>query len=230
MGAGGQSYPAGGGLRLVGVTKVVGGDLVLDRVSLSVEPGVLAVVRGRSGVGKTTLARIAALILEPDSGNVVLAGRDYSRLGDTERSLARLRLVGYVDQHYRLLRGLTALENAALPLIIRGVPRGEALERARAALRALGLEGKEHRAPGELSGGERQRVAIARALAKGPRVLVMDEPLSNLDDYTAATVIEAVRAEARSRGVSVLVTTTSLEDPVRGDEEYLLSSGRLARA
>ncbi|MCS7099116.1 MAG: ATP-binding cassette domain-containing protein, partial [Sulfolobales archaeon] len=169
-------------LLLRNVSKTMNRELVLRGIDLELKTGEVVVVRGRSGVGKTTLAKIASLQLLPDGGSVMFLGVDVGRLREYERSSLRLRYVGYVDQEYTLLQELTVRENVELPLALLGAPKSERVRAAEELLRRLGLRNYGDRYPTELSGGERQRVAIARALVKKPRLLVADEPFSNLDE------------------------------------------------
>ena len=201
--------------------------LVLRGVDLVVEGGLMVALRGRSGVGKTTLAKIASLIVRPDSGSVVFMGREVSTVGDQVRSRLRLKYIGYVDQECTLLEELSVWENVELPLRLLGVERGERERVVYEALEALGLKGLERRRPRELSGGQRQRVAIARALVKKPRLLVADEPLAHLDDETARLVMSYIRELAREVKMGVLVTTTDLYSKMDVDLDYILENGVL---
>lgn len=214
-------------LSLRNVGKVVGGEAVLRGLNLELRPGEVVVVRGRSGVGKTTLAKIASLLLLPDSGSVEFLGIDIARTSDSERSSLRLRYVGYVDQEFTLLPRLTVYENLELPLALLRVPRSERSLRVRELLERLGLGGFEHRYPSELSGGERQRVAIARALIKKPKLLVADEPFSSLDDLTVSAVVELVRDMVSEVGTSVLITTTDLATDYGIGVSRALHQGRI---
>lgn len=213
-------------LKLTNVKKFVSGDLILDGVSLTISEGEVIVVRGRSGVGKTTLARISSLIDEPDEGVVVFRGVKVSGGSDYLRSELRLRYIGYVDQFFKLLPNLTVFENVELPLRLLGVPRDVRRERVLSMLRRLGLSGKEFRLPSELSGGERQRVAIARALVKNPLLVVLDEPFSNLDDHSISRVMGVIK-ELSNRCVGVLITTTDLYRPIEASKDLFLISGKL---
>ncbi len=214
-------------LELHSVFKSISGELVLRGVNLLLRSGVLVAVRGRSGVGKTTLARIASLILKPDSGRVVFMSSDTSRLGEVKRASLRLRYIGYVDQECLLIEELSVWENIELSLRLIGVGESRREEAIREVLEVLGLKGLESRRPRELSGGQRQRVVIARALVKRPRLLVADEPFAHLDDETTRVILEYTRQLAKSTGMSVLVTTTDLYSPLSVDEEYILESGVL---
>ncbi len=213
-------------LRLVDVRKYVGGELVLDRVGLNVGRGDIVVVRGRSGVGKTTLARVAALIEPPDDGSVIFNGMDLSRASDRVRSSVRLRYIGYVDQFFKLIPEMTVLENVEVPMKLLGIPKDVRRERALDALEALGLKSKASSFPNQLSGGEKQRVAIARAVAKQPLLLVMDEPFSNLDEVSEANTMNLLKDLARN-GVGVLITTTDLYKQIYSSKDFILINKQL---
>ncbi|MEM2499338.1 MAG: ABC transporter ATP-binding protein [Sulfolobales archaeon] len=215
-------------LALRSVCKVVGSEAVLRGVDLELKPGDAVVVRGRSGVGKTTLAKIASVLILPDSGSVEFLGVEVSRASDAVRSSLRLKYIGYVDQEFTLLPKLTIYENLELPLALLGVPKSERSVRVRELLNRLNLEGHEDRYPSELSGGERQRVAIARALIKKPKLVVADEPFSNLDDLTVSTVVELIREVVSEVGASVLITTTDLVSDYGIGVSRVLHQGRIS--
>lgn len=210
-------------LTLRNVVKRVGSDRVLNGVDIDVEPGKIIVVRGRSGVGKTTLAKIMALITKPDEGLVRFMGLDVSHGADPS---IRLKFIGYVDQFYTLLPRLTVFENVELPLKLLGVPRSERRRAVLTILKELGIAEKADRYPEELSGGERQRVAIARALVKRPSLIVADEPFSNLDDDTLSQVVKVFKRVA-SKGTAIVITSTDLYTDFGEDKSYVLANGKL---
>ncbi|QOJ79295.1 ABC transporter ATP-binding protein [Infirmifilum lucidum] len=214
-------------LVLEGVSKTLGNTRVLKGASLSVAVGEFVVVRGKSGVGKSTLARIAALMLKPDSGRVLFRGVDVTGLGDSGLSQVRLKYIGYVDQFFSLIDSYTVYENVELPLRIMGLPEKERRRRVADALRLLEIEELAGSLPGELSGGQRQRVAIARAIAKRPVLLVADEPTSNLDNYSEALVVSLFRRLAAEGRVAVLMTTTDLVTDFPADRDMVLLDGRI---
>jgi len=216
-------------LELKKISKVVGGEKVLNCIDLVVEHGTLVVVRGRSGVGKTTLARIASLLLRPDSGRVLFRDRDVTDEGDGLWSRVRLRYIGYIDQFFMLIPTITVIENVELPLALLGVEKGVQRRKALELLNELGLESKAYRYPSELSGGERQRVAIARALAKNPLLIVGDEPLSNLDEETSRIILNIFKRTARERGTGILLTTTDLHYEFNADKDLVLLNGKLMK-
>jgi ABC-type lipoprotein export system ATPase subunit len=211
------------------VSKVVGGDAVLNGVDLEMGFGKVVAVRGRSGVGKTTLAKIVALLLKPDKGDVVFLGRRVNSLTWDALANLRLRYIGYVDQLCKLVPNITAFENIELPLKMLGVPKRERIERVREVSSLLGIEEKLLRYPNELSGGERQRVVIARALVKKPTVIVADEPFAHLDDETMKVVLEYLNQLAKRNSVVTLITTTDLYTPLEVDEEFVMENGVLKK-
>jgi len=216
-------------LELQGVRKTIGGDNVLRGVDLSLGPGRVVAVRGRSGVGKTTLAKVAALLLKPDSGLVYFNGLDTSKLSESELSSTRLKYIGYVDQDCSLIDELTVWENIELPLRLMNIERSNRTGIIGEVVEVLGLKGLESRRPRELSGGQRQRVVLARALVKKPILLVADEPFAHLDDETVRVVMGYIRQLASVSGLAVLITTTDLYAGMDVDEDYYLVNGVLAR-
>jgi putative ABC transport system ATP-binding protein len=190
-----------------GLIKTFGTTTALAGVDVDLADGEALAVMGPSGSGKSTLLHCLAGILPPDAGTVALRGRDVSTLSDRERSLLRRRHYGFVFQFGQLLSELPAQENVALPPMLLGMSRPEAVGRARRWLAALGLAGKEERRPGELSGGEAQRVAVARALITGPDVVFADEPTGALDQATGAEVMRVLVETTRSAGASLVVVT-----------------------
>jgi ABC-type lipoprotein export system ATPase subunit len=216
-------------LELQGVRKAIGGDTVLRGVDLSLGPGRVVAVRGRSGVGKTTLAKVAALLLKPDSGLVYFNGLDTSKLSESELSSTRLKYIGYVDQDCSLIDELTVWENIELPLRLMNIERGSRAGIIGEVVEVLGLRGLEGRRPRELSGGQRQRVVLARALVKKPILLVADEPFAHLDDETVRVVMGYIRQLASVSGLAVLITTTDLYAGMDVDEDYYLVNGVLVR-
>jgi ABC-type Fe3+/spermidine/putrescine transport system ATPase subunit len=199
----------------------------VDDVSLEVRAGELLALLGASGSGKTTTLRIAAGYEQPDKGRVVLVDergsqRDITRLPPQGRGF------GMVFQHYALFPHMTVGENVAFGLEARGVRKQERLERARIALSGVGLEGSAARAVQSLSGGEQQRVALARALVIEPRVLLLDEPLSNLDPTLREATRDELRAMLRRLGVTALFVTHDQEDAFAiADRVAVLRQGRL---
>jgi len=166
----------------------------LRGVDLDVRLGELLMVVGPSGCGKTTLISVIAAILGQDSGTCEVLGRDVKRMDASERTRFRGESIGYVFQMFNLLPALSAVENVSIPLLLTGAPRKQAESRAQEALDAVGLGARHHALPAQLSGGQQQRVAIARALVHDPKVIVCDEPTSNLDHVAGHTMMELLRS------------------------------------
>lgn len=200
----------------------------LRGVDLDIERGEFTAIAGPSGSGKSTLLHLMGALDHPDGGEVVLAGDRIDRLGRREAARLRLAHLGFVFQAYNLIPVLSALENAAFVLELRGVARKEREERARKALDALGMSGFEDRMPNQLSGGQQQRVAVARALAADPDIILADEPTANLDSATGHQLIELMRELNEDRGVTFVFSTHDqrLLDHVR--RIVRLEDGRVA--
>lgn len=191
----------------VAVSKHFGRVNALNNVSLTIGAGETVAVMGPSGSGKSTLLHCLSGVLVPDSGEVLFASRPFSTLSDSQRSHTRLGSFGFIFQDGQLLEELTARENVALPLMLKGTPRGKALNSADAALARLGLTAQRNRRPGDMSGGQAQRVAIARALAVKPAVVFADEPTGALDQTTGAEVMQELIMAVQTTGCSLVVVT-----------------------
>lgn len=200
---------------------------VLRGVDLDVRPGEIVGLIGPSGSGKSSLLHAAGLLEHPNAGKISIQGVDCSNLGERERTRVRLATIGFVYQFHHLLPEFSALDNVALPMMIAGVDRRTASERATKLLADLGLKDRVHHQPAQLSGGEQQRVAIARALANAPRLLLADEPTGNLDPTTSGAVFENLYALARSQGVAAVVATHNLELASHMDRVFALKDGHL---
>lgn len=195
-------------LKLIHASKIYheSGVCALRDVNLHVAAGDYLSITGASGSGKSTLMHLLGLLDRLTEGQYLLAGADVSCL--PARTLARLRSeqIGFVFQGFRLLPGMTALENVALPLALQGVPRAERLERAEQALSRVGLAARLTHRPDQLSGGQQQRVAIARAVVTGPRVVLADEPTAGLDPAAAGDVLGLLDGLHRAGHTIVLIT------------------------
>jgi putative ABC transport system ATP-binding protein len=197
----------------------------LDGVSFEIADGAYVAVVGPSGSGKTTLLGLLAGLDTPTRGTTILDGTDLAGLTEDARARLRAEKVGFVFQSFQLLPTLTALENVAVPLELRGDPRAESA--ARDALARVGLTARASHFPAQLSGGEQQRVAIARAFANHPHVLFADEPTGNLDAASGTLVIELLESLNRESGSTVVLVTHDLALAARANRIIRLGDGRL---
>jgi putative ABC transport system ATP-binding protein len=180
---------------------------VLKGVDFQVGRGEFVYLAGPSGSGKTTLLSILGCVLAPTAGDVKLLGTRVSGRRESELPSLRVSYLGFIFQGHNLIASLTAAENIALQLELRGHTPKAALREAEALLERVGLTGRTHHKPGELSGGQRQRVSVARALAGGPPIILADEPTASLDAQSGLLVTEMLRELARERGHTVVVVT-----------------------
>ncbi len=202
---------------------------VFSGLNLELERGDLAAIMGVSGVGKTTLLNLLGGLDRPSEGRVLIDGREaFSRPG-RETAAARNRKIGFVFQFFHLLPEFTALENISFPLLIGGMRRKDALERASELLREVGLEGKGLNRPGQLSGGEQQRVAVARALVNDPLVLLADEPTGNLDWKTGENVFRLILDLHHKKGLSSILVTHNEKVAHHCQKVFLMEAGGLKR-
>lgn len=197
----------------------------LRGVSLRVDAGEFAAVIGPSGSGKSTLMHLLGCLDRPTGGVLRVGGRDITTLTDGELAELRNRTVGFVFQSFQLLGRTSAADNVALPLVYRGVRRGERRRRAVAALESVGLGHRLGHRPTQLSGGEQQRVAIARALVGEPRVLLADEPTGNLDTRSGAEVMGILDRLNAERGVAVVIVTHEAEVAARARRQIHVRDG-----
>lgn len=200
---------------------------VLSGADLVLNPGELVGLVGPSGSGKSTLLHTAGLLEKPEGGQVFLEGEDCLALNDAGRTRLRREKLGFVYQFHHLLPEFNARDNVAMPLMVGGMPRNKAREKADLILADMGLSERLTHQPGQMSGGEQQRVAIARALVNDPRLVIADEPTGNLDPATTERVFESLIRMARNEGAAVLVATHNMSLTQHMNRVLTLADGKL---
>ena len=198
----------------------------LRGLSLTIDKGEFVAVMGASGSGKSTLLNILGCLDYPTEGGYRLDGVDVSKLGFDQLAEVRNRQIGFVFQNFNLIPRTDALENAQLPLFYRGMPLGEQRAKALAALKRVGLGGREHHFPTQLSGGQQQRVAIARALITSPSLLLADEPTGNLDTESSREIMSILEGLNRD-GITVILVTHEADIAAYAHREILLKDGQV---
>lgn len=216
---------------LSGLTQVyptgTSSQVVLQNLSLSIPVGQSCSITGPSGSGKSTLFNIIGLLDKPSSGKVLLAGEDVSTASDDVRARARNQIIGFVFQGFNLLSRLNALDNVALPLLYRGLPKSIAREQAQLQLDRVGLAERLYYRPADLSGGQRQRVAIARALVGEPALLLADEPTGNLDQDTANEIVALLLSLNETAGTTLVMVTHDEKMAERMERRIRIGNGHI---
>jgi lipoprotein-releasing system ATP-binding protein len=203
---------------------------VLQAVNVTILAAERLSIVGASGSGKTTLLQILGGLDKPSSGNVLVDGKDIHALSEKERGELRNHAIGFVYQFHHLLPEFSALENVAMPLLVRRMHTGEAKDRAREILKRVGLGERLTHRPHQLSGGERQRAAVARALVTQPKLVLADEPTGNLDGRNAEQVFELMLELNRERRTSLVIVTHDLRIAARMDRALHIENGTLHEA
>ena len=199
----------------------------LRGVDLKVKPGEYVAIFGPSGSGKSTLMHIMGCLDTPTKGEVIFDGRDISELSDDALALIRREKIGFVFQSYNLVGGLTAIENVALPMRFKGLPRINALARAKELLEKVDLGDRLHHKPNELSGGQQQRVGIARALANSPDAILLDEPTGNLDTKTGDEITKLIETLHKKQKKTILMVTHDSDLAKKADRQVLIKDGKI---
>ncbi len=200
---------------------------VLKNINFELRENESVVIVGASGAGKSTLLHVLSGLDYPDKGSVTFYGENIFDKTDDEISKFRNEQIGFVFQFHFLLPEFTAIENAAMPLLVKNVNYAEAIERAGTLLREVGLEGREEHKPAELSGGEQQRVAIARALVNNPKLLFADEPTGNLDTASSETVKSLLTELKEKHGITLLIVTHNSQFGDIGNRILEMKDGQL---
>ena len=208
-----------------GMTKLYGEGMAevraLDNVDLRIDTGEFVAIMGPSGSGKSTCLNMIGCLDTPTSGSYRFSNVEVGSLNRNQRALLRRHYLGFVFQGYNLLKRTSALENVEMPLVYRRVPGRERRERAREALAAVGLQGREHHTSAELSGGQQQRVAVARAIVSAPSLLLADEPTGNLDSKTSREIMDLLSSLNTDRGITIVMVTH--------EEDMAAYAGRIVR-
>ncbi len=200
---------------------------VLDRLNFKVEESKSIAIIGKSGSGKSTFLSLGAGLDKPDSGEIIIHGKDITRLSENELTQFRAKHIGIIFQQFHLMQNLTALENILLPLEILG--KEDALIKANEQLAKVGLSERGHHFPHQLSGGEKQRVAIARAIVTEPNIIFADEPSGNLDDQTGEEVMELLFELVKHSQTTLVLVTHDNELAKKCDDIYLLQEHKLIK-
>jgi putative ABC transport system ATP-binding protein len=199
----------------------------LDHANLTIAQGEFVAIMGPSGSGKSTAMNTIGLLDRPTSGRYLFNGVEVQDLDRDARALLRRHFLGFVFQGFNLLPRTSALENVELPLIYKGIPRADRIDRARAALHKVGLDGRENHDASQLSGGQQQRVAIARALVGDPMVILADEPTGNLDSHRSHEIMKLLQELNRKDGITIVMVTHEDEIAAYARRLVVFADGRI---
>lgn len=214
-------------LRIKNLKKQYGKLVAVDGLNLEINNGETVVIMGPSGCGKSTLIHCINRLTEPDAGEVILDDIPILDLNETELREFR-RKVGFVFQQFNLITRLTVLENVMFHLVLAGIPREQAIERARHLLARVGLSGQDHKLPSALSGGEQQRVGIARALASQPRLMLWDEPTASLDPILVGEVLTVMEELVQTTKTTMIIVTHEVAFALKvADQVVLMNKGKI---
>lgn len=203
--------------------------IALEDVSLKIYSGEIVSLVGPSGSGKTTLLQITGLLDSANSGSIFINNIDASKANDDSRTNIRRDNIGFIYQFHHLLMEFSALENVAMPLLVRGEKKSHAIEEARKILQVVGLENRINHKPSELSGGQQQRVAIARAIVGKPSLILADEPTGNLDSTNSFKIFDLIKSLAKEFETSCLFVTHNLELAKKFDRQIEIRDGKLIK-
>jgi putative ABC transport system ATP-binding protein len=217
-------------IEIQAITKNFGQSTVLNNVNLMVKQSEFVAIRGKSGVGKSTLLKILGLLETPDAGGIRLFGKDITKLNDGQRSELRLKNIGFAFQFFNLLPSLTVSENIELPLSLAGVKKNQRKQRITELLNYFQLEHLAERSPENLSGGEKQRIAIIRALSNNPKILILDEPTSSIDDENTELLMNLLTSINKNQDLTIIMTTTDLYEKYPTTQDLLLKDAQLQQA
>jgi putative ABC transport system ATP-binding protein len=201
----------------------------LSGVSLDIYPGEFVAIVGTSGSGKSTLLNLIAGLEKPSAGKIFVKNRPIHKMTEDQLVDFRLKNIGFIFQQFNLMEPLTALQNAAFPLMLRGIPRAKRDKAAGKLLASMGLEEHGHHIPAELSGGQQQRVSIARAIITKPPILFADEPTGNLDSYTAAQIMDILRVIVNTEGTTLVMVTHDIDKTRYADRVVHLADGAVTQ-
>ncbi len=223
---------AGNALELVDIVKKFGAKnqkvVALDEVNLTLKKGEICALIGPSGSGKTTLLQIAGLLDSTNSGKIFIDGIEASKADDKTRTKIRRENIGFIYQFHHLLPEFSALENVALPLLIRGLKKDEAFAEAKKILHLVDLQNRMDHKPTELSGGQQQRTAIARAIVGKPSLILADEPTGNLDSVNSSNVFDLLRNLSSDLNIACLLVTHNLELAKKLPRQVEIRDGKIA--